>query len=121
MTTVIQDRRNKTAMNRIQRNQQRKKDGNISKKMTADPMIRSTDTKIWIQTKNSRKTATRMSIHQERQSPVGQHVTPRPMKSCGQKNRLKTVLKIKIAAEAGMHVKIMNLHVRMNLRNGNTL
>lgn len=84
-------------------------------------MIRSTDTKIWIQMKNSRKTATRMSIHQDQQSPGGQHATPRPMKSCGQKNRLKTVLKIKIAAEAGMHVKMMNLRVRMNLRNGNTL
>src|SRR5699024_2080615 len=61
------------------------------------PMIRSMDTKLWKWLKNSRKTATRMSIHQDTRSPATGKNRMLPAKH-GRKNRSKNVLQIKTGA-----------------------
>src|SRR5699024_2043390 len=59
---------------------------------------RSMDTKIWKWMKNSRKTATRMSIHQATLSTATGKNRTLPAKH-GRKNRMKNVLKIKTGAQ----------------------
>src|SRR5699024_8836443 len=112
----------KTAKMTRQRNQQLRRDGNISKKKADVPMIRPMDTKMWKWTKNSRKTATRMSIHQDSRSPATGKNRMLPAKH-GRKNRSKNVVTITTGARTESRRRVTGLRtedsrlIRQHLNN----